>query len=72
MYLCVTRFEHYDGIARRIYRLNDGGTVEEFRFMPEVARWEFWDSRNHRVYKKSDQAAMKKAVERYKKRGKFQ
>lgn len=71
MYLCVTGCEHYDGGDRRVYHLNDGGTVEERRSLPEVSRWLCWDNRGHRIYKRSAQSEMKRAAERFKKRFKL-
>ncbi|KGT95325.1 hypothetical protein NG99_04725 [Erwinia typographi] len=71
MYLCVTGCEHIGYGERRVYHLNDGSTVVERRDLPAVSRWQCWDNHNHRVYKKSDQTAMKQAAERHKKRFKF-
>lgn len=71
MYLCVTGCEHHGNGERRVYHLNDGSTIEERTGFPDISRWACWDSQNHRVFKKSIQAAMKQAAERHKKRYRF-
>lgn len=68
MYLCVTGCEYHGNGDHRVYHLNDGSTLEERRGLPDVSRWRYWDSQNHRVFTKSSQTAMKQAAERHKKR----
>jgi len=53
---------------RQEYRLSDGSAVVELPVFPSSSRWQFWNNLNHRVFSKSSQAAIKAAVERYKKR----
>ncbi|ATF92817.1 Uncharacterised protein [Cedecea neteri] len=67
MLLRVTGASYPQPGMRHEYQLCDGSCVIEQPGFPAVARWLYYNNMNHRVYKKSEQAAMRAAVEKHKK-----
>ncbi|WP_208952607.1 hypothetical protein [Rahnella sp. ChDrAdgB13] len=55
----------------REYMLSDGSIVTENLYLPTFSRFRYFDCHSQRVYKKSEQAAMKSAVERHRKQWKI-
>lgn len=71
MFLSVSSCTCTSNGMNREYMLSDGSIVTENLYLPSFSRFRYYNNRQQMIYKKSEQSAMKSAVERHRKQWKM-
>ncbi|EOW7153641.1 MULTISPECIES: hypothetical protein [Yersinia] len=68
MKVSVSSLVYQEGGTKRIYTLTDGCTAIEFAHVPGRARFNFFNQHGNAIYGIPHRTAIKKAVDRHKKK----